>query len=771
MSAPSSTSCAWHRHDAGAAARSYVVPPLERWGHTAVVVDSDMFVIGGFAGNGRGYLNDVHTLDCNDLSWNSRGRRDKLPSHGRAEGPTVRSNHAVCHAGQYVVVIAGSGKEMNETKTRRFNDVHILDTNQDSFGWVKIRVAPGHGVSFNERTYHAACALPDNIVAIFGGSTGTVDVQDVMLLSLNALFELPRKTPYDHDLVPVIPVVSATFQSLVTPRPAARRFHTLTNHPESGTGILFGGCHGKDYECFGDVWLLRHRPKSPMIDWSQPRLTGMAPEPRWGHTACVVGRSLVVVGGRSTKDIMDLQVLTFADHSLSSGTWAPVAMQPTPLDQSPCPRRRHTCCLVGDSKLILFGGFDGKRFLNDVYTCDIGPALADHAARNPAPRRRASTSAIDEAFSFIDPSPTPEMHITSPSAPISASFPVHKVPPPPAPFTKSALPLPPPVVRFTSSSASERSSLCCRDGIRLTGLSQEDSDLVQFFLPYYGMLTSDVVMAQFVRIKSELTQETLAEHVQSRLLPVITCFAPSIDDVQRIYQDFMRHHNIREIMSLLGTGMELDLREALSRAVDRAAVGRGVSATLDSAEKTGSIVIATARKMGWDRSDMLTHVKNFGYTEEQFYMCYQYILTVLRQEVVMDVVLDNIEQASAMDPGHLFRPDAILQTSAAFTDESTRRSSMSHETSQKLREHEMKLNALEDIVETALTCCITQDIMADPVATKYGHVYEREQILNWLQREETDPLTRQPLNREELIPLRNLKDAADKYQKLSGSPA
>jgi hypothetical protein len=285
------------------------------------------------------------------------------------------------------------------------------------------------------------------------------------------------------------------------------------------------------------------------------------------------------------------------------------------------------------------------------------------------------------------------------------------------------------------------------------------------------MLTSDVVMAQFVRIKSELTQETLAEHVQSRLLPVITCFAPSIDDVQRIYQDFMRHHNIREIMSLLGTGMELDLREALSRAVDRAAVGRGVSATLDSAEKTGSIVIATARKMGWDRSDMLTHVKNFGYTEEQFYMCYQYILTVLRQEVVMDVVLDNIEQASAMDPGHLFRPDAILQTSAAFTDESTRRSSMSHETSQKLREHEMKLNALEDIVETALTCCITQDIMADPVATKYGHVYEREQILNWLQREETDPLTRQPLNREELIPLRNLKDAADKYQKLSGSPA
>ena len=75
---------------------------------------------------------------------------------------------------------------------------------------------------------------------------------------------------------------------------------------------------------------------------------------------------MIVVGGRSKVDIMDCHVLTFEDASLTSATWS----NPQIDGFQPSPRRRHTMCSSGN-KLFLFGGFDGKKFLNDVHAFQL----------------------------------------------------------------------------------------------------------------------------------------------------------------------------------------------------------------------------------------------------------------------------------------------------------------------------------------------------------------------------------------------------------------
>jgi STIP1 family protein 1 len=41
--------------------------------------------------------------------------------------------------------------------------------------------------------------------------------------------------------------------------------------------------------------------------------------------------------------------------------------------------------------------------------------------------------------------------------------------------------------------------------------------------------------------------------------------------------------------------------------------------------------------------------------------------------------------------------------------------------------------------------------MIDPVMTPAGHSYERRSIIRWIEQEETDPMTREPLAAVQLI--------------------
>jgi len=61
-------------------------------------------------------------------------------------------------------------------------------------------------------------------------------------------------------------------------------------------------------------------------------------------------------------------------------------------------------------------------------------------------------------------------------------------------------------------------------------------------------------------------------------------------------------------------------------------------------------------------------------------------------------------------------------------------------------------------INTLPKCPITQEIMFDPVSTPDGNTYERTAIIEWLNKHNTEPLTRKPLNISQLIPNRALKE-------------
>ena len=54
-------------------------------------------------------------------------------------------------------------------------------------------------------------------------------------------------------------------------------------------------------------------------------------------------------------------------------------------------------------------------------------------------------------------------------------------------------------------------------------------------------------------------------------------------------------------------------------------------------------------------------------------------------------------------------------------------------------------------------CPISGELMSDPVASKYGHLYERGCIEEWVRRRTTCPFTGKYLDRDELYPVYALK--------------
>ncbi|CAB9496318.1 Putative E3 ubiquitin-protein ligase LIN [Seminavis robusta] len=63
-------------------------------------------------------------------------------------------------------------------------------------------------------------------------------------------------------------------------------------------------------------------------------------------------------------------------------------------------------------------------------------------------------------------------------------------------------------------------------------------------------------------------------------------------------------------------------------------------------------------------------------------------------------------------------------------------------------------------------CCLTLDLLSDPVSTPRGFVFERKAIIEWLKRgERSCPLTREPLEEWELVNNTELLEEILKWKK------
>lgn len=162
--------------------------------------------------------------------------------------------------------------------------------------------------------------------------------------------------------------------------PAARSRHSATL---VGTQLfVFGG--GDDSRVYNDVYvletgcnLLKKQKKIYLLffflekmSWSRPIIKGTPPSARWGHTCSCLGdgRLLVFGGHDGNKMLNDIHIL-----DSNNMTWSqlnlPTKIQDGQMHVLPQPRAGHTITLVG-KKLVLFGGGDGSNILNDIWVFD-----------------------------------------------------------------------------------------------------------------------------------------------------------------------------------------------------------------------------------------------------------------------------------------------------------------------------------------------------------------------------------------------------------------
>jgi len=182
------------------------------------------------------------------------------------------------------------------------------------------------------------------------------------------------------------------------PKPAARNGHSLCWDAEGGACLLFGGADDESHRC--DVWRLsrqwvdegvgaaaegvaeasgEHAPSVESLVWKEMACTGVLPPPREMHVATVLPtrRQLLVHGGRSNETVLgDARVLC-----LRSWTWSnPV--------RTACGRVGHTAALLPSTiahdapsaRLLLFGGFTGEGFANDLWEVAPDAAVRGEAA-------------------------------------------------------------------------------------------------------------------------------------------------------------------------------------------------------------------------------------------------------------------------------------------------------------------------------------------------------------------------------------------------------
>jgi hypothetical protein len=142
---------------------------------------------------------------------------------------------------------------------------------------------------------------------------------------------------------------------------APRAWHTATFVPAVNAVIVFGGqfvsATGGEVECVADIQVF----DPELLIWYPPKINGVSPSARSGHTASLLGAEVVVFGGcRGRKWCGDL-------WALNTATWR--WRRPNVSGRAPSPRSYCSANAV-ESGCVFFGGNDRDNTLNDVILLD-----------------------------------------------------------------------------------------------------------------------------------------------------------------------------------------------------------------------------------------------------------------------------------------------------------------------------------------------------------------------------------------------------------------
>lgn len=167
---------------------------------------------------------------------------------------------------------------------------------------------------------------------------------------------------------------AATLVGPVDPQKASARIVIFGGHYDAGSGAGF--------VYLNDTHILDIDENQ----WSSPRARGTAPEPRYGHSAALVGSRVVYFGGKGKNTCFrDLHAL-----DTSSLTW----FQGPSSGGAPSARHGHTTTLHG-TRLYAFGGSCAGKYFGDLHCLDLASmAWSSPTTTGPKPSPRYGHAAV-----------------------------------------------------------------------------------------------------------------------------------------------------------------------------------------------------------------------------------------------------------------------------------------------------------------------------------------------------------------------------------------
>mmetsp|Transcript_18800 Transcript_18800/g.21242 ORF Transcript_18800/g.21242 Transcript_18800/m.21242 type:complete len:407 (-) Transcript_18800:331-1551(-) len=151
--------------------------------------------------------------------------------------------------------------------------------------------------------------------------------------------------------------------------------------------IIFGGHYfsgGKEgYVYLNDTHVLDVNNNK----WIKPRTQGTPPLARYGHTATLAGNRIIIFGGKGKKkhfrDLHALDPVTMTWYQGPEGGSAPTA------------RHGHSATLVNNTKVFIFGGCQNQTFFDDLHILDLeAMSWTRPTVSGSSPKSRSGHSAV-----------------------------------------------------------------------------------------------------------------------------------------------------------------------------------------------------------------------------------------------------------------------------------------------------------------------------------------------------------------------------------------
>ena len=287
--------------------------PGARAAHSCEIINRKIYLFGGW--NGKKALHDLFIFNLETSKWTE-------PEVSGTK-PGLRNNHATCVHGKYLYLHGGHNGDV------WLDDLYILDTS--NFIWSKINVI---GEIPSARACHSLSRVERKLY-MFGGYDGSKCYNEVEVL------DTENKT-----------WVTLSCQGSI---PLARNAHTITVVGKNL--VLFGGHSGNKH--LKDLFVFETETSS----WIEPQFSGEAPEGLRGHTATHLGNKIFIFGGYDGKGRSnELFILNLTDMH-----WSHINDN----DKFPGSRQRHSSVPIDNKRILIFGGFNGTKWLNDLHVLDV----------------------------------------------------------------------------------------------------------------------------------------------------------------------------------------------------------------------------------------------------------------------------------------------------------------------------------------------------------------------------------------------------------------